>query len=144
MSTNPPRPGLSRQQAALVALVAAQRIAQVDDAKLVAFASAQTALDGVTEAQLRDATMLAQEIAEARDGFDTLLDMLAAALGDAHAAAAYMLAADFIAQNGRVSPEEMRFLERLGDALSIDRLTRAAFDSAAQARATSFEAQDNG
>ena len=45
-----------------------------------------------------------------------------------------MLCADFIAQNGTVSPEEMRFLERLGEALMIDRLSRAAFDRAAQAR----------
>jgi hypothetical protein len=49
-----------------------------------------------------------------------------------------MLLADYIALYGTASPEEMRLLQRFGEAIGIDRLTRAALDSAAQARATSL------
>ena len=55
-----------------------------------------------------------------------------------------MLCADFIAQNGNVSPEEMRLLERLGETLALDRLSRAAFDRAAQARAAPLTGDGDG
>ena len=69
---------------------------------------------------------------------------VAASLSDKQSATVYMLCADFIAQNGNVSPEEMRLLERLGETLALDRLSRAAFDRAAQARAAPLTGDGDG
>ena len=74
----------------------------------------------------------------ARDGLDAVLDMIGATVTPSTIAPFYMLLADYIALYGTASPEEMRLLQRFGEAIGIDRLTRAALDSAAQARATSL------
>lgn len=144
MSDKTSIPAFSPPQAALAALSVAHRITRTDADALGDFIATQAAfaaLDNIAQAQ-EMAQALAQDISDATDGFDTLLNLLAAALRDDAAATAYCLCADFIALHGRVSPEEMRFLERLGDALGIDRLSRAAFDRAAQARATPLSAPE--
>ena len=75
----------------------------------------------------RDAALaVTRDIIGAAEGLDTLLEIVAASLSDKQSATVYMLCADFIAQNGNVSPEEMRLLERLGETLALDRLSRAA------------------
>jgi hypothetical protein len=146
MSARILKPYFSEQQAALAALHVARQIGAGDAAALDGFIARQAAFapsDDMTGAQniTQDLTQdIAQDISDAPDGVETLLNLLAASLNGDAAATAYSLCADFIALHGRVSPEEMRYLERLGDALGIDRLSRAAFDRAAQARATPLSA----
>ena len=125
----------------MAALCVAQKLAGCDDAAFHTFLDRHASL---ADGPRHEALALTQDIVGAPQGFDTLLDMLAASLSAAQSPTVYMLCADFIAQNGTVSPEEMRFLDRLGEALMIDRLSRAAFDRAAQARAAPLTGDDNG
>jgi len=148
MSDKTPTAPFSPPQAALAALSIAHQISAANASNasnadalngFIANQAAFAGLDNIAQAQ-EMARDIAQEITDAPDGFDTLLNLLSAALRGNAAATVYSLCADFIALHGRVSPEEMRFLERLGDALGIDRLSRAAFDRAAQARAMPLSA----
>ena len=125
----------------MAALCVAQKLAGCDDAALHAFLDRYASL---ADAPLDAALAVTRDIIGAAEGLDTLLEIVAASLSDKQSATVYMLCADFIAQNGTVSPEEMRFLERLGEALMIDRLSRAAFDRAAQARAASLTGDGDG
>lgn len=139
MSKKPEIKAFSPRQAALAALTIAWRLSGAARDGLTVFCAAQAAFAALADEE-RDATIaLAQDIADAPEGFDTLLDMLADGLTPPLAATAYSLCADYIALYGTVSPEEMRFLDRLGEALAIDRLSRAALDRAAQARAVSLD-----
>jgi hypothetical protein len=138
MSEKPQIKAFSSRQAALAALTIAWRLGRLDGAardRLNVFCAAQPAFAALADAERDAAIALAQDIADAPEGFDTLLDMLAQSLPPTLAATAYSLCADYIALYGTISPEEMRFLDRLGEALAIDRLSRAALDRAAQARA---------
>ena len=125
----------------MAALCVAQKLAGRDDAVLHTFLDRHASL---ADAPRNEALAVTQDIVGAAEGLDTLLEIVAASLSDKQSATVYMLCADFIAQNGTVSPEEMRFLERLGEALMIDRLSRAAFDRAAQARAASLTGDGDG
>ena len=119
----------------------AQKLAGCDDAALHAFLDRHASLADAP----RDAALaVTRDIIGAAEGLDTLLEIVAASLSDKQSATVYMLCADFIAQNGNVSPEEMRLLERLGETLALDRLSRAAFDRAAQARAASLTGDGDG
>ena len=101
----------------MATLCVAQKLAGCDDAVLRAFLNRQASLAHAP----RDAALaVTQDIVGAAEGLDTLLEIVAASLSDKQSATVYMLCADFIAQNGTVSPEEMRFLERLGEALMIE------------------------
>lgn len=130
----------SSQDATMAALCVAQKLSGCNEHALHDFLDKQKA---ISDAPRHDALALTQDILDAPQGFDTLLDLLADSLSAAQGPTVYMLCADFIAQHGTVSPEEMRFLERLGEALAIDRLSRAAFDHAAQARAAPLAGGDN-
>ena len=119
----------------------AQKLAGCDDAALHAFLDQHASLADAP----RDAALaVTRDIVGAAEGLDTLLEIVAASLSDKQSATVYMLCADFIAQNGNVSPEEMRLLERLGETLALDRLSRAAFDRAAQARAAPLTGDGDG
>jgi len=125
----------------MAALYMAQKLAGCDNAAFHTFLDQHVSLADAP----RDVTLaVTRDIVDAAEGVDTLLEIIATSLSDKQSAAVYMLCADFIAQNGNVSPEEMRLLERLGEALAIDRLSRAAFDRAAQARAASLAGDGDG
>ena len=82
---------------------------------------------------------LITDMARAPDGIEAVLEVIADALPPAMAATAYLLAAEFVSAWGTHLPEQMRLLERLGEAIKLDRLTRAALDSAALARSQSLD-----
>ena len=125
----------------MAALCVAQKLTGCDDAALHAFLDRHTSLADAP----RDAALaVTRDIVGAAEGLDALLEIVAASLSDKQSATVYMLCADFIAQNGNVSPEEMRLLERLGETLALDRLSRAAFDRAAQARAAPLTGDGDG
>jgi len=129
---------LSPAQAALAALYVAHRLSGADETHWQAHLDATPSLAGLTQTAALSALGLAEETANATDGVDALLDMLAAAVNAPQAETVYLICADYIALKGRVSPEEMRFIEKLGQALGLDRLSRAALDRAAQARAVNL------
>ena len=56
---------------------------------------------------------------------------------------AYALACDVVAADGKVTQDELRFLELLRDAIVVDRLTAAAIERAARARFTPIDHHGN-
>ena len=130
----------SPRDATIAALCVAQKLSDCHERALHDFLDRQKT---IANAPRDEAMALTQDILDAPQGFDTLLDLLTDSLSAAQSPTVYLLCADFIAQYGTVSPEEMRFLDRLGEALALDRLSRAAFDRAAQARAAPLTGADD-
>jgi hypothetical protein len=129
-------------QAAFAALWVAHRLAGAPSDALTRFLAAAPALAGMTAAAQTHTQAMSDEILAAANGVETLLELVAAALTVRQSETVYLLVADYIALNGQVSPEEMRFVEKLGHALKLDRLRRAAFDQAARSRAASLTETD--
>ncbi len=124
----------------MAALYVTHRLSRADEAQWQAylptvpsFTASQTDSNG-----LNMAIAVAQEVIDAADGVETLLEILAASLGKQQVETVYQICADYIALHGRISPEEMRFIDKLGEALGLERLNRAALDRAAQARAVNL------
>lgn len=130
---------LSLQDGALAALVLARAMGVGDREPLDQFIKATPALSPEACERLAFLDPLICDMAAAPDGLDALLDIIGATVSAPTIAPIYILLADYIALHGTASPEEMRFLQRFGEAIGIDRLTRAALDSAAQARAMSLK-----
>jgi tellurite resistance protein len=68
------------------------------------------------------------------EGLDAVLGMISEALPAPLRETAYLLAIDIALTDKAMSPEESRVLQRLRDALALDRLTAAALERAGQAR----------
>lgn len=68
------------------------------------------------------------------DGMRRVLDLVTASLPERLRETAYVLAAEVAASDRRIASEEIRFLDLLGGALSIDKLTCAALERGATAR----------
>ncbi|NBR79619.1 MAG: hypothetical protein EBT71_06230 [Alphaproteobacteria bacterium] len=82
---------------------------------------------------------LARDLADAPDGLETLLDLCAQALKNGRdGQIAYAQAVEFVVCHGQVSPEEMHLLDLIANRLSVDRLTRAAVETAARLRQARF------
>lgn len=67
-------------------------------------------------------------------GMRRVLDLITASLPERLRETAYVLAAEVAASDRRIASEEIRFLELLAEALSLDKLTCAALERAATAR----------
>ena len=79
----------------------------------------------------------AQECAvmlQVENGLDRTLALVAAALPGALRETAYLLACEVAAIDDRIPLEEMRMLQKIRQALDLDRLTSAALERATQAR----------
>lgn len=74
------------------------------------------------------------DMAGAPDGVEAVMDLIADTLSPDNGDTAYLFAAEYVSACGTMLPEQMRLLERLAEALKLDRLTRAALDRAALAR----------
>lgn len=74
------------------------------------------------------------EILQEPDGLDALLGLISDALPDSLRETAYWLALEVAHTDARVKLEEVRIVELLRRSLSIDRLTAAALERAAEAR----------
>lgn len=68
------------------------------------------------------------------DGLQEVLDLITAGLPERLRETAYALAAEVAATDLKIRAEEIRFLELLAKALSVDKLTCAALERAARAR----------
>ncbi len=68
------------------------------------------------------------------DGLRTVLDMIRDGLPTHLYETAYVLVAEVVATDLRVTPEELRFVDMLGGKLEIDKLVCAALERAARAR----------
>ncbi|MFZ0398345.1 MAG: tellurite resistance TerB family protein [Methyloceanibacter sp.] len=78
------------------------------------------------------------EILTADDGLQQVLRLVREALPDKLRETAYWVALEVAAADRLVRPEELRFLEMLGDALELDRTTTAAFERGIRARNTTL------
>lgn len=67
-------------------------------------------------------------------GMRRVLDLVTASLPERLRETAYVLAAEVAASDERIASEEIRFLDLLAEALSLDKLTCAALERAATAR----------
>lgn len=83
--------------------------------------------------QLINASKACADILQEDEGMETILAM-ATSLPEGLHETAYALAAEIAASDRHVAAEEVRFLQMLRGALSIDKLTCAALERGAQAR----------
>ena len=90
--------------------------------------------DFSTESFLTAARDCRAIVEDEESGMDTALGLIAESLTGALAEAGYALAVEVTMTNLQNEPEEMRFLELLGDHLGIDKLIRAALERGIRAR----------
>jgi tellurite resistance protein len=74
------------------------------------------------------------EILSADGGLQQVLRLVREALPERLRETAYWVALEVAAADRRVRPEEIRFLDMLGDALELDRMTTAAIERGIRAR----------
>lgn len=129
--TSEPHISLSAEDAALAALALLAALEPDGQESLSTFLPFCPQIDA---ARARLMVPLITDMAGAPDGVEAVLDLIADALPPAVADTAYLLAADYVSAYGTALPEQIRLLERLGEAIKLDRLTRAALDRAALAR----------
>ena len=82
---------------------------------------------------MRDAENCA-EILDADEGLTAVMGLVQEALPSGHQDTAYAVACDVAVADGQLSQEELRVLEMVRHALSVDRLTAAAIERGAAAR----------
>ena len=78
------------------------------------------------------------EILSADGGLQQVLRLVRGALPDKLRETAYAVALEVAADDRLVRPEEIRFLEMLGDTLELDRMTTAAIERGIRARNTTL------
>ena len=78
------------------------------------------------------------EVLSADGGLEQVLRLVHEALPPKLRETAYAVALEVAAADHQVKPEEIRFLEMLGDALELDTLTRAAIERGIRARNTTL------
>ena len=78
------------------------------------------------------------EILSADGGLEQVLRLVHEAIPPKLRETAYAVALEVAAADGLVKPEEIRFLEMLGDALELDTLTKAAIERGIRARNTTL------
>ena len=78
------------------------------------------------------------EILSADGGLEQVLRLVHGAVPPKLRETAYAVALEVAAADGLVKPEEIRFLEMLGDALELDTLTKAAIERGIRARNTTL------
>lgn len=127
----------SAQDGALAALALLAALEPDAEESLAAFLPLCAQIDAARAALM---VPLINDMASAPDGVEAVLDLIADALPAALADTVYLLAADYVSACGTSLPEQMRLLERLAEAIRLDRLTRAALDRAALARSRNFKA----
>ena len=86
------------------------------------------------ENNLVDDSKACAAVASAPDGLHRILDLLTASIPDRLRETVYMLCSEVAAIDGRLSDEEIRFLQLLAGALRLDRLTCVALERSAAAR----------
>jgi tellurite resistance protein len=78
------------------------------------------------------------EILSSDGGLEQVLRLVRGALPPKLRETAYALALEVAAADRQVKPEEIRFLEMLGDTLELDTLTKAAIERGIRARNTTL------
>ncbi len=90
--------------------------------------------EGFDPERLTHVTQECGEILQVDEGLDAVLGLVRQAVPDHLAATAYALAVEVAISDQRIWQEEIRYLARLRDTLSLDKLTTAAIERAATAR----------
>ncbi len=126
-------------QAALIYVMVTVSAADgnMDDTEIGAIAARVRDLPAFAKFERAHLLRTAQEcgaILAEPDGLDAVLGLVADALSDPLKETAYLLALDVALSDHRVRLEEVRILDRLRQALGLDRLITAALERAARAR----------
>ncbi len=111
---------------------------EMTDTELKAIGTNVTSLPafrGFEAAQLPGITEACAQLLDQEDGLERALDLIKAALPVRLRETAYALACDVAVADGRVEQEELRMLELVRHRLDVDRLTAAAIERGARARA---------
>lgn len=90
--------------------------------------------DGFDTTRLVPVSQACSALLSQAAGLDGALKLIRASLPEKLADTAYALAVEVAAADLKLKPEELRFLTRLRDALSLDKLTCAALERSAIAR----------
>jgi tellurite resistance protein len=138
MLKHAPAPQISPHAAIIYTLVmvaAADR--EMKAVELTQIGRFVTQLPAFADYDARKIVETAQECAvmlQVENGLDRTLALVAAALPSALRETAYLLACEVAAIDERIPLEEMRMLQKIRQALDLDRLTSAALERATQAR----------
>jgi hypothetical protein len=68
------------------------------------------------------------------EGLESMFSLTTRRLNAKERETCFAIVVEFIARNGKIAPEEMRFLDLLSDHFSLDKLTRAAIEKSARIR----------
>lgn len=90
--------------------------------------------DDFDENKLLDVAQKCQQIVQAEDGLNAIMNTIRDALPEKLYDTAYAVAVEIAAADPRVQPEELRILQILRNRLRLDPLTVAAIERAARAR----------
>jgi tellurite resistance protein len=126
-------------QAALIYVMVTVAAADgnMDDTEINAIAARVRDLPAFANFERAHLLRTAQEcgaILTETDGLDAVLGLVAEALSEGLKETAYLLALDVALSDHRVRLEELRILDRLRQALGLDRLVTAALERAVRAR----------
>ncbi len=91
--------------------------------------------DELSREELQSHSTDCRRILASDNGISKIVELIKASLPERLHETAYALALDIAASDLQVPPQEIRFLQELGDALSINKLTVAALEVSAQVRA---------
>jgi tellurite resistance protein len=119
----------------LVMVAAADR--EMKSVELTQIGRFVTQLPAFARYDARKIVETAQECAvmlQVENGLDRTLALVAAALSKPLRETAYLLACEVAAIDERIPLEEMRMLQKIRQALDLDRLTSAALERATEAR----------
>ncbi|WP_127144924.1 tellurite resistance TerB family protein [Pelagibacterium montanilacus] len=119
-----------------VMVVAAASDKEVTDREIDRFAALVGRWPIFESFDLERLPLVASECVDAlnKGGLDALLDEVAGALEPRLQETAYALAVEIATVDLKLNQEELRLLEMLRDAFSIDRLTTAAIETSARIR----------
>ena len=91
--------------------------------------------DDLSRDDLQNHSTECRELLSSENGMGKIVELVKSSLPERLHETAYALALDIAASDLQVPPQEIRFLQELGDALSINKLTVAALEVSAQVRA---------
>lgn len=138
MTKSPQTSRISAHQALIYAMIlvaGSDRDISDNELKLIGRKARQLPVfDGFDENRLPEVAQECAVLVQLKDGVDRTLALIVESLPKHLRETCYLCAAEIAAIDGRVPVEELRILQRLRQALDLDRLVSAAIERAIQAR----------
>jgi len=138
MLTQPGNPMISPHAAIIYTLVmvsaADREMKTAELSQIGRFVTQLLAFAGYDASKIVETAQECAVMLQVEDGMERTLAQVAAALPARLRETAYLLACEVAAIDDRIPLEEMRMLQKIRQALDLDRLTSAALERATQAR----------